>query len=788
MRSLLVCTLVALAAHSCDSQQHKRNIGGFQPAPVALGKCTTFEGKLGVCKRIQDLQGNYADVAQALKSPCNTPCISRGVCCPLGSAQSAATPRKGPGLIVYVEPPPVTVRVEQREVEKAAKFGASAQTRRRQQDAQLVQDNIVVSPQEPAFSHRKLQQPTRTALKKMSGAEVALSASKMIAMDQHLSPLESVAGLVKVTLRNTSLEETCEKPLRCRDSKYRTIDGSCNNLQHGHWGRAETALQRIGMAAYADGLLEPRRATDNSELPSARVVSMIVIPAHHAENSRHSMLLMQYGQFLDHDITHTPMIETDNGVKISCCKYGVKVRDSEIHSECYPIEMPPNDPFYAPFGERCMEMVRSVYAPRPSCYMGPREQMNQITAYVDGSNVYGSTEHEMMELRGHRGGLLKSRPVHGHPYLPADSFTCKDVKQPEHTCFKAGDERVNEQVDLVLMHTLWMREHNRLAAALASVNPHWDDERLFQEARRIVAAELQHITYNEFLPIVIGGRHMEKTKLLAPLKSGFSNNYDPTISAGITNEFSTAAFRMGHTLIPDNIISMSRFGNKEKVTPLHRTQFTPFDLYRKDAFSGLLRGLLEMPSMKFDNAFSKELLGRLFQFEGLFGMDLVALNIQRGRDHGIPSYNQLREICGMKKAQTWSDLATEIDSETISRFALLYKSVDDVDLFIGGVSERPVEDALVGPVFRCIITDQFARQKAGDRYFYEEGGQTGSFTLDQLNEIRKVRLSRVICDNDDQMEWVQPLSMIKPDPNTNPRTSCLDTGVLPVLDITKWAE
>ncbi|XP_037069335.1 chorion peroxidase-like [Pollicipes pollicipes] len=514
---------------------------------------------------------------------------------------------------------------------------------------------------------------------------------------------------------------------------------------------------------------------------------MIVIPTHHAENAQHSMLLMQFGQFLDHDVTHTPMIETDDGVKISCCRYGVKVREGEIHSECYPIEMPPNDPFYAPFGERCMELVRSVYAPRPSCYMGPREQMNQITAYVDASNVYGSSEHEAEELREHSGGLLKSRPVHGHPYLPADSFTCKDVKMPEWTCFKAGDERVNEQVDLVVMHTLWMREHNRLARALHAVNPRWDDERLFQEARRIVAAEMQHITYNEFLPIVIGRRHMQKTKLLSPLKSGFTNNYDPEISAGITNEFSTAAFRMGHTLIPDNIISMTQFGSKEKVTPLHRTQFTPFDLYRRDAFSGLLRGLLEMPSMKFDNAFSKELLGHLFQFEGLFGMDLIALNIQRGRDHGIPPYNKLREICGLKKATTWSDFASEIDSQTLSKFALLYKSVDDVDLFIGGVSERPVDDALVGPTFRCIITDQFARQKAGDRYFYEEGGQTGSFTLDQLAELRKTRLSRIICDNE-EIGWVQPNAMLNPDPVKNPRTACADPTAIPSLDLSKWAE
>lgn len=67
-----------------------------------------------------------------------------------------------------------------------------------------------------------------------------------------------------------------------------------------------------------------------------------------------------------------------------------------------------------------------------------------------------------------------------------------------------GDGRVNEQIELALMHTLWMREHNRVAGILQSLHRDWSDEALFQEARRIVVAEMQHITYNEFLPIILG--------------------------------------------------------------------------------------------------------------------------------------------------------------------------------------------------------------------------------------------------------------------------------------------
>lgn len=111
-----------------------------------------------------------------------------------------------------------------------------------------------------------------------------------------------------------------------------------------------------------------------------------------------------------------------------------------------------------------------------------------------------------------------------------------------------GDSRVNEQVNLAVMHTLWMREHNRVAAELANLNPGWSDEALFQEARRIVIAEMQHVTYNEFLPIILGRDYMDKFEM-TPKDEGHTRLYDENLNAGITNVFATAAFRFGHSLV-----------------------------------------------------------------------------------------------------------------------------------------------------------------------------------------------------------------------------------------------
>ncbi|KFM77914.1 Peroxidasin-like protein, partial [Stegodyphus mimosarum] len=119
-------------------------------------------------------------------------------------------------------------------------------------------------------------------------------------------------------------------------------------------------------------------------------------------------------------------------------------------------------------------------------------------------------------------------------------------------CFLAGDERVNEQIHLTVLHTLYVRDHNRIARELAFLNPHWDDEKIYHETRHIMAAAVQHITYNEFLPVILGREYMEQNNLTL-LKEGYWNGYDEDSHAGPANSFQSAAFRFGHTFIQNRV-------------------------------------------------------------------------------------------------------------------------------------------------------------------------------------------------------------------------------------------
>ena len=197
--------------------------------------------------------------------------------------------------------------------------------------------------------------------------------------------------------------------------------------------------------------------------------------------------------------------------------------------------------------------------------------------------------------------------------------------------------------------------------------------------------------------------------------------------------------------------------------PLSDTFFNPEMVYIPGELDKFLVGLAAQPSQKYDNIVTDEVTNHLFQAKDKsFGMDLVALNVQRGRDHGLPGYNSFRELCGLKRVTNFNGFNDVMSKQIVERLKLIYKNVDDVDLFIGGISESSLPGALLGHTFQCLVGDQFKRLQQGDRYFYDSRSNPGKFTEAQLIEIRHANLARITCDNGDDIHQMQPLALKKP--------------------------
>ncbi|XP_008561430.1 PREDICTED: peroxidasin-like protein, partial [Galeopterus variegatus] len=305
--------------------------------------------------------------------------------------------------------------------------------------------------------------------------------------------------------------------------------------------------------------------------------------------------------------------------------------------------------------------MNSVYA---------REQINQCTAYIDASNIYGSSERESQALRDHsvpRGLLRTGLPwspsgKHLLPFSPGPRSECPRHEQDSPSpCFLAGDHRANAHLALTAVHTLWFREHNRVASELSALNPHWDGDTLYQEARKIVGAELQHITYSHWLPKILGDRGMKMLK-------GYQG-YDPNVNTGILNSFATAAFRFGHTSNNPILYRLNAtFGEiPEGHLPLHKAFFSPSTIIKEGGIDPLLRGLfgvaaqLPVPS----RLLSLELTEKLFSTAHSVALDLAATDIQRGRDHGIPPYVDFRVFCNLTSVENFEDLQNEIKDSGI---------------------------------------------------------------------------------------------------------------------------
>ncbi|XP_046631114.1 peroxidase-like [Daphnia pulicaria] len=578
---------------------------------------------------------------------------------------------------------------------------------------------------------------------------------------------------------------------KCRpEDKFRTLDGTCNNLHAPEKGATMQPFRRILPPVYDDGFSSPRtKSVVGSDQPllSAREVSRRFTDSadHVAVETKLSMLFLTWGQFLDHDMTNTGSSKGENGSAITCCG------QRKQHPECFPIHVENNDPFYADKGVRCLDFVRS--APAPQCKINGREQFNQASAFIDGSMIYATTSLEAdIRLRAHVNGNMRGRLFQDGRWMlpisdkPNDGCNKDELIKQSRYCFKAGDVRVNEQIGLTAMHTVWMREHNRIANELADMNKHWDDTRTYEEARRIVIAMVQHISYNEFVPLLLGEKLTEHLKL-RPLASDYDSSYDKEVDAGISNEFSTAAYRFGHSMLQGLVEFHTAKGRTIDFMQFTKILFNPFALWDFGKLDAVVRGNAQQCPRKLDTSFSTQVTNHLFQPEkSNHGFDLFALNIQRGRDHGLAPYIQWRELCNLSPVNDWLELEKEMRPSSFVVLKQIYQDIKDIDLYVGILAENSLPDGILGPVGSCIIGDQFLRSKIGDRFWYETSDPTIRFTPDQLSEIRKSSLARVLCDNGDAMDAIQLKSM-EVVSGSNPVKRCHGDEI-PRMDLSNWED
>ena len=468
-------------------------------------------------------------------------------------------------------------------------------------------------------------------------------------------------------------------------------------------------FSRLIPADYADGASSP----SGTDRPNPRAISNAVfdttsVGIPHPENFTDFFWL--WGQFLDHDITLAP--------------------EHDPH-ETITIAIPTGDPDFDPesTGTVTITMNRTIYDEATGTE-DPREQLNFITPYIDATNVYGTDTTRTTWLRSGINGKLKSSPGNLPPF---NDGTQSNANSPTGNApFVVGDVRGNEQTLLLALHTLFMREHNRWAEAIYQADSSLTDEQIYQKARVMVESIIQCITWYEFLPALLGDDAL-------PAYTG----YDSEVNTQITNVFATAAYRLGHSLVSETLWRLTKDNDPSPLGHLELKDafFMPARFMNDGGLEPLFRGAAKHVCQALDAKIVPALRNFLFGPPGAGGLDLAALNIQRGREHGLTDYNSARVALGLGAKANFGDISS--DSDVASALSTAYGGdIDTIDIWVGGLCEDHVEGSQLGELFHTIVVEQFTRLRDGDELWFEN---RLSSQLQQY--VRTIKLADVIRNN-----------------------------------------
>ncbi len=502
--------------------------------------------------------------------------------------------------------------------------------------------------------------------------------------------------------------------------EYRAIDGSNNNFLKPSWGAAGANLVYAATIAYEDGFSTPSGA----DRPNPRAVSNAIFSQNTMANDPRglSAFAWAWGQFIDHDVTLVP----DNP------------------NEPMNISVPPFDAFFDPYGsgQAVIPMLRSAYDPTTGTGPeNPRQHFNAITAFIDASAVYGSDEERAFWLRTFSGGKLRVSAGNMPPFntttgeygAPVDP-TVPHMAMPLPYVTKwyvLGDERGNENPFLLAMHALFVREHNRLCDELGERHPGWTDEQLYQHARKLVGAIIQAIVYEEWLPTL-------------GIKLDPYNGYNPYTDPGVMNIFSAAAFRYGHTTINPTLLRMDDNGHTipQGNINLRDAFFNTQATIEAGGIEPLLIGMSTVVQQNFDCKVIDDLRNFLFGPPGAGGLDLVSINLNRGRDRGLADYNTIRADFGLAPRESFPEICS--DPLMSASLQLVYHDVNHIDPWVGMLAEDHMPGALFGETAMEIIGRQFHVLREGDRFYYENDPW---LTPEEKSWISGNRLADVIRRN-----------------------------------------
>uniref|UniRef100_A0A1A9W582 Uncharacterized protein n=1 Tax=Glossina brevipalpis TaxID=37001 RepID=A0A1A9W582_9MUSC len=635
----------------------------------------------------------------------------------------------------------------------------------------LLKRRIIV--ENGSISHAQLLDtlPSDSAQRRSSISEKILKAS-LCAYNSKCAPLNINGDKCELMLSKKELPKNTD------------LARQCNEILHNHY-KDYHSFRRLLPRHYKDGFHQMFNHLPNPLVISRKLQQLEKENGEQFNDNDKNLAIIQWAQFIEHDLSKPVVMSMYDGSSIECCdNKNYKLQPRFHHPACAPLLN--EDILFKEDPDTCLTYVRSALAiGRNNCTFAAPEKLNQATATLDLSQLYGSTKEEKNYMRSYKDGLLKSTNSlkHGEEILPLGPHelihkfcSVKEAVMDKQLCFMAGDSRVNNNPYTIVIYTIFMRNHNNIARKLKVKHPQWNDEMLFEKAKAINILMYRRIVFEEWLPEVIGNS-------LATKINNQTARYDEQMQQ-ISNEFGIAGIRFFFSMIPDVLrnsnhlveytVLSSRSGQDKNVSPppivtyssnvftLKKEIYKPSFEYTTKKFNDVLYSLLHQKAMKMDATYETSFLSDFVRDVPPTHFDALGFDIQRSRDHGLQPYVNYLQVCQKIKINNWNDLKKFITLKELNKLKSAYRNFMDIDLIAGGISESPVPGATVGPTFQCIIAEQFSK------LLYRE--EAWDELLPFLNELKGITGADLLCANSNLL--YVPSNIFRIFSKSNPSVPC----------------